>query len=338
MANTAFDEGAISQRFLESDWAPTRFAFNDTWQPVAHVRNIDAFPTRMQIHSEPCYLWRAKGIVQASRRHPDIPAAGRRRRSDDYPVHQRYGYAWVWYGDPDHAHASLIPDVPFLPVDGDLPSYMQGSVRFDCCSALLIENLLDLTHADFLRANVRGDEHAQEDRIDVHYTSETVTLIRIGTRKSVVPIMRWFGGVRARYQDVRAAIHVHVRSSVVLTYGRYSPGIDLKLFHPCVPESRHRCRLNFTLDSRAAPFPLRYVMPLMPYVVGHQDHLMVGPQSSRYVEPSLRRDLFSRFDGAGACYRHVAQQLAKRQQAGDFSYADDAHPGRDVRALLGMPR
>ena len=346
MANSTFDKGAISQRFLESDWAPTRFAFSDTWQPVAHARDIDEFATRRQIHSEPCYLWRAKGRLQARRRHPDVPdgagdsADGPVALADDYPVHERYGYAWVWYGDPDCAHASLIPDVPFLPVDGDLPSYMQGTVRFDCCSALLIENLLDLTRADFLHANVLGDEYAQEDRIDVQYTSETVTMIRTCTRKSVAPIMRWFGGVRAKYQDVRAAIHVHVRSSVALAYGCYSPGIDLKLFHPCVPESRHRCRLNFTLDSRSAPFPLRYVMPLTPYVVGPvvgpQDNVMVGPGSSRYVEPSPRCDLVSRFDGAGARYRHVAQQLAKRQQAGDFSYADDAHPGRDVRALLGM--
>jgi hypothetical protein len=252
-------------------------------------------------------------------------------------VLERYGYVWVWYGNPNHANASLVPDVPFLPQAGGLPAHTLGTVRFDCCSPLLIENLLDLTHADFLHAGVLGDAISDEDRIEVQYTSETVTMIRHCVHKSVAPIMRWFGGVRAKYQDVRAVIHVHARSSVALAYGRYSPGIDLKLFHPCVPESLHRCRLNFALDARCAPFPLRYLMPMTPYVVGPQDNAMVGPQSSRYAQPSARRDLFSRFDGAGARYRFLMQQIARRQAAGDFAYAPDAHPGRDVRALLGMP-
>ena len=344
MANTAFDEGATGQRALERDWMPNRFVLHDAWQPIAHVRDVGESVVCRHVHSEPCYLWRAKGHLHARRHHPD--RAGIRRGSpdcasapaieNDYPVLERYGYVWVWFGDPHRAHASLVPDVPYLPLDGNLPAYMHGTVRFDCCSGLLIENLLDLTHADFLHAGVLGDEHADEDRIEVIYTSETVTMIRNCVNKSVAPIMRWFGGVRAKYQDVRAVIHVHVRSSVALAYGRYSPGIDLQLFHPCIPESRDRCRLNFTLNSRSVSFPLRYLMPLTPYVVGPQDNVMVGPQSGRYVQPSSRLDLFSRFDSAGARYRHLVQRIAQRQRAGDFAYAAAAQPGRDAREVLGM--
>lgn len=343
MSNPVFDEAASHPRSLEHDWAPNRFVLRDAWLPVAHVRDIDEFASRRQIHSEPCYLWREKGALRASRHHPELPLRERERvnngraSADDYPALERYGYVWVWYGDRHNAQPALIPHVPFLPADGDVPAYMQGTVRFDCCSPLLIENLLDLTHADFLHAGVLGDEHAEEDHIEVQYTSETVTMIRNCKSKSVAPIMRWFGGVRAKYQDVRAVIHVHVRSSVALAYGRYSPGIDLKLFHPCVPESRDRCRLNFTLNACSAPIPLRFLMPMTPYIVGPQDNVMVGPQSSRYSEGAQRRDLFSRFDGAGARYRLLVQQLAKRQEAGDFAYALDAHPGADVRELLGMP-
>lgn len=344
MTKTAFDETASAQRSIERDWMPNRFEPRDTWLPIAHASDIDEFASRRQIYSTPCFLWRAKGKVHAAPHHPDVPpyrrGPARYERgdawADDYPVLERYGYVWVWHGDPNRAHAALVPDVPYLPADGALPAYMRGTVRFDCCAPLLIENLLDLTHADFLHAGVLGDAHSDDDRIDVQYTSETVTMIRQCKNKSVAPIMRWFGGVRAKYQDVRAVIHVHVRSSVALAYGRYTPGIDLKLFHPCVPESRNRCRLNFTLNARSAPFPLRYLMPMTPYVVGPQDNVMVGPQSSRYARPEPRRDLFSRFDGAGARYRFLLQQIAKRQEAGDFAYAPDARPDRDVRALLGM--
>jgi phenylpropionate dioxygenase-like ring-hydroxylating dioxygenase large terminal subunit len=342
MTNKAFDEDAVSRRFLESDWAPARYAFSDAWQPIAHARDIGEFATRRQIHSEPCYLWRAKGRFHASRRHPQRAEQRRCRAGNgyapaaEYAVAERYGYAWVWFGDPDRAHASLIPDVPFLPVDGDLPPYMRGTVRFDCCSSVLIENLLDSTHAGVVLTRAFGDERTDEHRIEVQYTSETVTMICTCTRRSVAPIMRWFGGVRVKYQDVRVAIHVHVRNSVVLAYGRCSPGVDLKLFHPCVPESRRQCRLNFTLDSRCAPFPLRYMMPLTPYVLVPRENVAAAAPSSGYAGPSSRRDSSSRFDGADARYREVALQLAQRQFAGDFGYAADAHPGRDVRALLGM--
>ncbi len=324
------------------DWVPGGIRLRNAWFPLAHAFEVGARASRWRLHSQPCFLWRAGGRIHASRRHPDLPAARRPASdspadADDYPVLERYGYVWIWYGDPGDASDALVPDVPFLPRDGGLPPHMQGNVRLDCCSPLLVENLLDLTHADFLHANVLGNERSDEDRIDVQFTSETVTMIRRCTHKSVAPIMRWFGGVRAKHQDVHAVIHVHVRSSVALAYGRYTPGIDLPLFHPCLPESRDRCRLSFALNATSTPWPLRVLMPLTPYVVAPQDNRMVGPQNGRYQEAGERRDLFSRFDRAGLRYRLLLRQLAQRQLDGDFSYAADALPGRDARGILGMP-
>ncbi|AJX31181.1 hypothetical protein [Burkholderia oklahomensis] len=336
------DIGTASRR-NEDDWLPNRIRLRNAWFPLAHTFEVGERASRWQIHSQPCYLWRAGGRVHASRRHPDLPAPARPApgsptdSAGSYPALERYGYVWIWYGDPEDASDALVPDVPFLSRDGGLPTYMQGNVRLDCCSPLLVENLLDLTHADFLHANVLGNEQSDEDRIDVQFTSETVTMIRRCTNKSVAPIMRWFGGVRAKHQDVHAVIHVHVRSSVALAYGRYTPGTDLPLFHPCLPESRDRCRLSFALNATSAPWPLRVLMPLTPYVVAPQDNRMVGPQSSRYQDAGERRDLFSRFDRAGLRYRILLQQLAKRQRDGDFSYAADALPGQDARGILGMP-
>lgn len=254
-----------------------------------------------------------------------------------YPVVERFGYVWIWYGDPEDASDTLVPDVPFLPREGGLPVRMQGSMRLDCCTPLFLENLLDPTHGDYLHANLLGDERSDQDRVEVRFTSETVTMIRRCTHKSIAPIMRWFGGLRATYQDVHVAIHVHVRSSVAIAYGRYTPGIDLPIFHPCVPESRDRCRLSFAPNMTRAPWLLRALMPLTPYIVLPQDNRMVGPQSTRYRDAGERRGLYSRFDRAGLRYRLLLQQLANRQRDGDFSYAADALPGQDARGILGMP-
>ncbi|CAB3779941.1 oxygenase [Paraburkholderia caffeinilytica] len=342
---TLSEEPSLTSRAADrpavQDWVPGVLQLRDAWFPVAHVTDVHETVSRRQVHSQPYYLWRAKGDLHASEHRPDIAAAKRlpstafTMGTGDYPVMERYGYVWVWYGNPEKADESLVPDVPFLPREGGLPWYTRGTLRFDCCSALSLENLLDLTHADFLHANVVGDEYSEDDRIEVQSTSETVTMIRHCKSKSVAPIMRWVGGVRAKYQDVRAVIHVHVRNSVAIAYGRYTPGFHVPLFHPCVPESQDRCRLNFAMNTTAAPGPFRILMPRAAYIVGPQDNIMVGPQSARYAEPADRRDLHSRFDGAGTRYRFLMQQIARRQQQGDFSFGAD--PGRDVRELLGMP-
>ncbi|ABA52008.1 conserved domain protein [Burkholderia pseudomallei 1710b] len=333
----------LTNRHNAEDWLPDRIRLRNVWLPLAHTFEIGERASRWYVHSEPCYLWRAAGRIHACPWHPGLPAAKRptpRPRDADaacYPVVERFGYVWVWYGEPEAASDAFVPDVPFLPRDGGLPKYMQGNIRVDCCAPLLIENLLDLTHSDFLHAKVFGDQHADEDRVDVSYTSETVTMIRRCKNKSILPIMRWFGGVRAKYQDIHAVVHVHVRSSIALAYGRHTPGSDLPLFHPCVPESRNYCRLNFALNATQAPWPLRLLLPFVPYVVGLQDNSMVRRQSGRYLDAGERRDLYSRFDRAGLRYRILLQQLAKRQSEGDFSYADDALPSRDARGILGMP-
>ena len=325
-----------------AEWTPSEIVLRDAWFPVAHVETVKARPIRRLVHSQPYYVWRDRDRMRASERHPQAAlinhAFSAFSQDGEYPLVERYGYAWVWYGDPAAADASLIPDVPFLPPGGGLPAYTRGTVRFDCSSHLSLENLIDLTHADFLHANVVGDEISEEDGIEVLSTSETVTMIRTSAGKSVAPVMRWVGGVRAKFQDVRAVIHVHLRNGVALAYGRYRPGFDVPLFHPCVPESRDRCRLPFTFNTTKAPGLFRYVMPQSSYIISRQDNSMVKPQAPLYAQLAGRADLHSRFDGADTRYRFQVTKLAERQAAGDFTYLPDGDPGRDVSELLGITR
>src|SRR5690606_30969011 len=90
----------------------------------------------------------------------------------------RYGYAWVWYGNPANADAALLPDVPYLPREGKVARHNWGSIIFDCTYELSCENLLDLTHADFVHKKITGDSLSDDDKVTVESTSETVTVIR----------------------------------------------------------------------------------------------------------------------------------------------------------------
>lgn len=333
------------QRQLPPDWVPGQFPLRNAWLPVSNSRHVGKRPTWRTLHSRPVFLWREQARLMATEFHParqgdKLKAASEfTGGSGHYPVLERYGLVWVWYGNPDDAHESLIPNVPYLPVEGGLPAYMSGHLHLNSCSELAMENLLDLTHSDFVHANLIGDEISEQDEITVETTSETITMVRTCRGKTAAPIMQKAGGIKAKTQDLRSTIHIYVRSHVALVYSRFSPGFDVPLLHCSTPESRNSCRVNFIMNTGAAKAPFRYVMPQAGYMVGAQDNSMLRPQAPRYHEPVERRDLNSRFDAATTRYRHLVQQLNARQQQGDFAYGSDANISGDKSALLriGMP-
>ncbi|OAN56472.1 oxygenase [Sphingobium sp. TCM1] len=328
--------------FSVNSWTPRDVILRDAWFPVANAHHVGRKPVRRSIHSQPYYLWRdGNGVAVASEFHPANPVKDGgffTGGTGFYPAIERWGYIWAWYGDPANADEMVLPDVPYLPRDGGLPKYMSGTVRFDCTSALSLENLIDLTHADYLHASVVGDDLSDDDGIEVVTTSETVTMIRTCKGKSVAPVMRYVGGTFARTQDVRAVIHIFLRSHVALAYGRYRPGFDVPLFHPCIPETRDRCRLDYTFNMSGTLSPFRYVMPKASYIVSGQDNYMTRPQNQAYLEPTRRRDLHSPFDQSGQKYRAGMQALARRQAAGDYSYRSDGLLSADCSELLGIDR
>jgi len=342
LVSTAARPRQAPRKATASDWVPAEYDLRDAWFPVAHALDVGAAPIRRIVHAQPYFLWRDGSGVKAAEFHPERMAQSKSLAtaftggSGYYPTVERYGYVWAWYGAPDAADEALLPHIPFLPLGGS-PRHMCRTVRFDVCSALAVENLIDSTHADFLHGEVVGGEGVSyTDEVKVEFTSETVTRTRMVTHKAVSPIMRWVGGVRAKYQDYQSVLHLHIRSSTTLNYARFRPGFDVPTVQPFVPVGANRCRVDVAFNVSAAPEPFRHIMPRMAYVVGPQDDYVLTPQNARYADPSPQRDLHSRFDAPGNRYRFQIQQLWERQQAGDFSYLADGDPQRDVTALLGM--
>lgn len=333
-----------SKPIVSEEWLPGKFALRDAWFPIAHSPHVTARPIRRLIHSQPFYLWRdgVKVVVgefhPVQQRAPGATAGEFTAGAGLYPVLERYGYVWVWYGNPDNCDEALMPDVPYLPRAGaNLPRNMWGQIYFNCCYELCSENLLDLVHADYLHSSFVGNEENEGDRVSVESTSETITMIREVTNKKIPPLLRMLG-VPARVADYRAVAHVHIRSGVIVLFGKFFPGFSQPLFHPLIPESRYVCRNNFTFNITDAPALARNLFPLFAYGIGPQDDSMMKPQNPMYMEESGRRDISSRFDAAASRYRMMMAKLIRRQQAGDFSYLSDADPAADISGVLGCAR
>ena len=327
---------APTERNVAAQFRPGTFALRDTWIPIAHSVQIRRRPVLRAMHGQAVVPWRDAGKLRATEDPPGV-ARDRRRASEftqggDYPMVERYGYAWVWYGNPETASEELLPNVPHIPLDG-MPRRFQQTVLFDCTYELVCENLLDLTHADFLHSKLTGDSISEDDVIEVESTSETVTMIRTAHGRPV-PDMQKSLAKGATTQNVRAVTITHVRSGVCILHGDFNPGMSIRMLHPCNPETLHRTRTPATFNPQHITTIGRTLFPMSAHVVGRQDNWALRKQNGTYLLPRTNSDLSSRFDKAGLRYRRVYQALVARQRDGDFSYRDD--PAAEVSDALGI--
>jgi hypothetical protein len=324
------------------DWVPGRTPMRDAWLPIAHSAHVTSAPTWRPLHSLRYFLWRDQGVLRASEFHPADSEKNRGAGSaftggtGFYPVAERYGMVWVWYGDPDQARLTLLPNLPHMPLDGNLPGYMRGQARLHACAELTMENLMDLTHTDFLHKDLTGDPISDSDTVTVDSTSETITMVRTCRNKTAAPIMQKAAGIKAKTQNVRNTIHIYIRSHVAAIYSRFEPGLDVKLLHCSTPETRDTNTVNFIQNTTDARLPYRYVFPLASYKIGPQDDYVLRPQAPRYHREIDRRDLHTRFDTASVRYRFLVGQILDRQSRGDFSYESDELISGDKTAIMNI--
>ena len=70
-----------------------------------------------------------------------------------YPVVERHRYVWVWPGDPALADPDAVPDLHY----NDHPDWAGDgkTIHVNCSYQLIVDNLMDLTHEQF----VHGSSH-----------------------------------------------------------------------------------------------------------------------------------------------------------------------------------
>lgn len=65
-----------------------------------------------------------------------------------YPLREQEGLVWIWMGEPGKAAGSSPPDYAFLEADGT--KTLRGYLHVNAHYELVTDNLLDLSHAEFL--------------------------------------------------------------------------------------------------------------------------------------------------------------------------------------------
>ena len=199
-----------------------------------------------------------------------IPPEARVR---SYPVVEKWRWVWIWIGDPALADESLIPDYhwnddPQWTAYGDV-FHVAGDYR------LMVDNLVDLSHIQFLHKTSLGAASDQDADIKIRRTNENVFVDRWTMDTAPAPFYALALGTNAnvdRWQKITYAPPSHIvidaGSALAGTGARdgdRSCGAEIYSNHTMTPEAEtsthyfwHHAR-NFRLDDSDFTEQLRSV-------------------------------------------------------------------------------
>lgn len=169
----------------------------------------------------------------------NIPAGARVRA---YPLTERYGFVWIWPGDPDAADPGTIPH--FGPFEQETNvAIVRGYLRVAAHYELVTDNLLDLGHVEFLHRDFATSNGLEVAVTEVQQEGDTIVANRWKRKSTVSPFMRTLWKSKSDIGDARANMHWHPPALMLLDVGvtevdaPTSDGISTPFLHLLTPET-----------------------------------------------------------------------------------------------------
>lgn len=118
------------------------------------------------------------------------PSAAAVRR---YPTRERYGAIWIWPGQPQLADTAPLRDFPFLDPEQYFTS--EGYLRTQANYQLSADNLLDLSHFQYLHPNTLGSDAMARGTLRHGDDGDTVWVCRETSGERLQPFVAQAFGV-----------------------------------------------------------------------------------------------------------------------------------------------
>ena len=120
-----------------------------------------------------------------------------------YPVVEKSPMVWVWPGDPEKADPKLIPDYDWI--NEDQWGYGNGFYEVKGNYLAIHENLMDITHFQYLHGAALGTPKHAESKIEVTVKENTVDNYRVNEGEPVPDLHREATGLK----DAPITRHAH---------------------------------------------------------------------------------------------------------------------------------
>lgn len=155
-----------------------------------------------------------------------------------YPTAERYGLSWVWSGDPDLCSVDKIPDLAYMTAPGHRTahSYFTADYRYD----ILVDNLLDLSHAEYLHVGSFMSGTCERSETKVAEVGDELTILYTQFSAPAPPHLSGRMGDRV---DQRFRIRWHPGQVITFELANVLPGGDfsdapvIRFAHIATPET-----------------------------------------------------------------------------------------------------
>lgn len=178
----------------------------------------------------------------------DVPAAvnkgewPKRPLSDAYPVEEKGGFVWLFYGSKN-LPADARPPIPFTPELED-PEWqaVYEEIEFDCGHFGVFENAIDMAHIHYLHGDSFGNGDKPEIR-DMECTNDAYS-ITATFKICNKPVNAFWALFQVPEVNVTAKAFVPSTSYVGFTLGN---GLSFITFVNTIPISENKCINRFAL-------------------------------------------------------------------------------------------
>ena len=247
----------------------------------------------------------------------------------NYPVVEKYGFIWVWPGNPEKADESLIPHLDWAV--SDEWAYGGDMFHVNCDYRLMIDNLMDLTHEAYVHADSIGQEEIDESPPDTNVDGDKVVTSRYMNEITAPPF--WKAGMRANGIDESAVVdrwqisrfsppsHVLIDVGVALT-GKGGMDADPKDrargivvgFITPETENSHWYFWGMARNFQAHDAELTERTKVRQGEIFTQDLSVLEAQQRNLDDHPERRLLMLNIDAGGVQSRRVIDRLVKAEQ------------------------
>jgi phenylpropionate dioxygenase-like ring-hydroxylating dioxygenase large terminal subunit len=104
-----------------------------------------------------------------------------------YPTRERYGAIWFWPGEASRAESTPLPDFQFVDPRRNFTStgYLLTRANYQLSS----DNVLDLSHLQFLHPNTLGSEHIAAAQVECLVDGDSVSVTRRIAEEALAPFV-----------------------------------------------------------------------------------------------------------------------------------------------------
>jgi vanillate O-demethylase monooxygenase subunit len=105
-----------------------------------------------------------------------------------YPVVEKYGFVWVWPGDPAQADVAKIHHLEWA--ESPDWAYGGGLYHINCDYRLMVDNLMDLTHETYVHTSSIGQKEIDEAPVNTKVEGDHVMTSRFMDNVMAPPFWR----------------------------------------------------------------------------------------------------------------------------------------------------